>query len=86
MVNDVEILCKTVQCQVINFFDFAKRDGGDIAFDPGGGGPCLRLLIDFRDFLGPCLICVTFDGYTSDFPLPHFPPFFFGPTPFSYNI
>ena len=38
MVNDVEILCKTVQCQVINFFDFAKRDGGDIAFDPVGGG------------------------------------------------
>ena len=27
----------------------------------GEGGPCLRLWIDFDDFMVPCLICAPFD-------------------------
>ena len=39
-----------------------KEDGGDVAFDRGGGGvPVCVYGIDFRDFLSPCLICITFD-------------------------
>ena len=64
-----------------NFKIGIKGDGGDVTYD-GGGGPCLRLRIDFDDFLVPGLICGTFDEKKNQIPPPHFPPFFSSPPPF----
>ena len=52
MVNDVEILCKTVQCQVINFFNLKKVTEVMIAFDPGGGGSMSSYIDRFSRFFG----------------------------------
>ena len=51
MVNDVEILCKTVQCQVINFFNLQKGTEEISHLTQGGGGCiCLSLWFDLRFF------------------------------------
>ena len=49
-----------------------EGDGGDVAFDGGGGVPVFVYGSILTIFLGPCLICANFYEKKNQIPPPHF--------------